>query len=121
MVRILFVDDEQRVLDGLRRTLRAMRTEWEVAFAGSGAAALQAMSGERFDVIVTDMRMPEMDGCTLLKQVSDGYPAVKRVALSGQSDLERQVCRSGLVHSFLAKPCTLTELTETVRRLVGAG
>jgi DNA-binding NtrC family response regulator len=118
LIRILFVDDEQRVLDGLRRMLRAMRNEWEMEFATSGSSALQALDTQSFDVLVTDMRMPEMDGLTLLIQVSSKHPHVLRVALSGQSEMEAKVCSSGLVHSYLAKPCPATELTQTVRGLL---
>ncbi len=119
MDRVLFVDDEQRVLDGLRRMLRTMRNEWEMEFVASGSSALRTLDERKFDVIVTDMRMPEMDGFTLLSQVSEKYPELLRIALSGQSELESQVCSSGLVHSYLAKPCPLSELTETVRGLLG--
>lgn len=62
MKRILFVDDERNVLDGLRRMLRNMRKEWDMAFCQGGEEALDALGGEPFDVVVSDMRMPGMDG-----------------------------------------------------------
>lgn len=71
MKRILFVDDESMVLDGLRRMLRGMRNEWEMEFVASGHDAMEVLAGRQFDVIITDMRMPGMDGCQLLNQVKD--------------------------------------------------
>ena len=75
MKRILFVDDESRVLDGLRRMLYAERKRWAMEFALGGEAALQACEVEAFDVVVSDMRMPGMDGATLLGHIRDRYPS----------------------------------------------
>ena len=70
MVRkLLFVDDEPKVLEGLRRMLRPLRDEWDMAFARGGPEALQLLGRDAFDVVVTDMRMPDMDGAELLAQV----------------------------------------------------
>ena len=60
--RILFVDDETNILDGLRRMLRPLRQEWEMRFASSGEEALRLLEQEPCDVLVTDMRMPGMSG-----------------------------------------------------------
>ena len=65
-MRVLFVDDEPRVLDGLRRMLRTKRDQWQMRFVASGAEALAALAGEPADVLITDMRMPEMDGAARL-------------------------------------------------------
>ena len=74
MTRIIFVDDEVKILEGLQRMLRPQRHTWEMAFAPSGQAALQMMEAAPFDVIVSDMRMPGMDGAALLKAVREKYP-----------------------------------------------
>lgn len=58
MRQVLFVDDEPRILDGLRRMLRPLREEWEMAFAPGGESALAMLEAHSFDVIVSDMRMP---------------------------------------------------------------
>lgn len=69
MKRILFVDDEVSILDGLKRMLRPMRDDWEMTFASGGEAALALMETVAFDVIVTDMQMPDMDGAMLLELI----------------------------------------------------
>jgi len=102
--RILFVDDEARVLSGLRRQLFARRTEWEMAFVESGPAALEELARAPADVIVSDMRMPGMDGAQLLAQVARQHPRSARLVLSGHADPDRvQVARS-CAHRYLHKP-----------------
>jgi CheY-like chemotaxis protein len=72
--RILFVDDEPAVLDAIRRSLRIHRARWEMEFAGSAAAALDLLSVAPVDVVVTDFRMPDMDGGQLLMLVPSVGP-----------------------------------------------
>jgi len=112
--RILFVDDEANVLDGLRRMLRPMRKEWAMSFASGGAEALEVLEGESFDVIVSDMRMPGMDGATLLAKVMRRYPQIVRIVLSGQSSQESTIQSVGVAHQFLAKPCDAQTLKQTI-------
>ena len=103
--RILFVDDEPMVLTGLKRSLRPMRTEWEMVFAGGGDEALTALDQQSFDIIVTDMRMPGMDGAQLLKEVQKRSPQTLRMVLSGQSDRETILRSVNPAHQFVSKPC----------------
>jgi HD-like signal output (HDOD) protein/ActR/RegA family two-component response regulator len=114
--RILFVDDEPNVLQGLQRMLRHMRLEWEMRFVDGGEAALAVMAEQHFDAIVSDMRMPSMDGVALLTEVAKRYPGVVRVVLSGYSDDETVMKTIGLVHQFLAKPCSAQVLVDVIRR-----
>ena len=114
--RVLFVDDEINVLSGLRRMLRGQRHEWEMLFANSGAEALEFLANAPCDVIVTDMRMPGMDGAELLSHVADQYPHTVRLVLSGQSELERIFRAVGPAHQFLSKPCDEQELVTTIKR-----
>jgi HD-like signal output (HDOD) protein len=116
MKRILFVDDEPNVLDGLRRMLRARRNEWEMVFASSGNEALERLDATAFDVLVTDMRMPGMDGAELLARAKASHPRTVRVILSGHADDEACVRASAVAHQFLAKPCDAGRLTEVVER-----
>ncbi len=113
---ILFVDDDPSVLDGLRRMLRPMHNEWELSFASSGQEALEMMTQQPVDVIVSDMRMPKMNGAQLLELVQKMYPHVVRLILSGYSDKELILRSVGPAHQFLAKPCDTVTLIETVKR-----
>ena len=112
--RILFVDDETNVLSGLRRMLRPYRHHWTMDFANSGEEALAKMEDGGFDVVVTDMRMPKMDGAQLLKIVTETYPETIRIILSGQSEKERIFRAIGATHQYLSKPCDAALLKATV-------
>ena len=103
--KIIFVDDDQNILESLRRMLRSLRNEYDMHFASGGNEALKIMAGDRFDVVVSDMRMPGMDGAELLEIIKQKHPYTIRIMLSGQAD-ERSIMRTvGVVHQFLAKPC----------------
>src|SRR5688572_14883812 len=102
---ILFVDDEPRVLQGLQNLLRPQRHQWNMFFASGAEAALDALEEDAFDVIVTDMRMPKMDGAALLHVVREKYPCTVRIVLSGQTDEEMAKRAATVEHLFLAKPC----------------
>jgi putative nucleotidyltransferase with HDIG domain len=108
--RLLFVDDEKMVLDGLRRALHGMRQKWEMNFVDSAAAALQALEQGPYDAIITDMRMPGTDGAQLLEQVKQSHPDMVRVVLSGQSSREAVFRSISPAHQFLSKPCDPQEL-----------
>lgn len=119
--RILFVDDEPMVLTGLKRSLRPMRSEWEMVFAGGGDEALTVMDQQTFDVIVTDMRMPGMDGAQLLKEVQKRSPQTLRMVLSGQSDRETILRSVNPAHQFVSKPCESEELKSRLIRIFALG
>lgn len=116
MRRILFVDDEPAVLEELQRTLRPQHQQWEMAFVPNGEAALAMLAASPFDVIVSDLRMPGMDGASLLARVREQYPEVVRILLSRQSDLENAFRAVPVAHQFLAKPCDATMLRVAVER-----
>lgn len=114
--QILFVDDEPMILQGLKRMLRGLRSEWDMTFVQSGHEALDKMAEESFDVIVSDMRMPEIDGAKLLYEVKKRFPHMVRVILSGQSDNEMIMKTVKSAHQFLSKPCEAETLKSTVSR-----
>lgn len=120
MKNILFIDDEPKVLQGLQRMLRSMRHEWHMEFAGGGQEALEMLAREPFDMVVTDMRMPGVDGAQLLKEVMEKYPGVVRVILSGQTDQEVFLSSTRIVHQFLSKPCDAETLKTTLARVFAA-
>jgi putative nucleotidyltransferase with HDIG domain len=116
MKRILFVDDDANVLEGLRRMLHPFRAEWQMAFARSGPEALEKLDAESFHVVVTDMRMPGMDGAQLLAEVKRRHPQTVRIVLSGHSDKEMILRSVGPAHQYLAKPCDADTLRTLLAR-----
>ncbi len=120
---LLFIDDEPRVLDGIRRSLRSRRHDWDMDFKTDGAAAIEHLASAPCDVVVSDMRMPGMDGAQLLAQVSVHHPAAARVVLSGHSEREAGLRASVVGHRFLSKPCdgeALTGLLDQLTQNVGS-
>jgi HD-like signal output (HDOD) protein len=107
---LLFVDDELMVLEGLRRALHGMRGEWTMAFVNNPSVALEMLDREPFDAIISDMRMPQMDGAELLEQVKERHGDVVRFILSGQSKKETVLRSLAPAHQFLSKPCDIHEL-----------
>ena len=103
--RILFVDDQPNVLAGMQRMLHKMKDEWELTFCESGKEALAVMEKQSFDLIVSDMMMPKMNGAQLLKEVAKLYPGMVRFILSGHSDRELILQSVGNAHQYIAKPC----------------
>ena len=116
--RILFVDDERPILEGYRTALRKQRKRWDMAFADSGAAALEMLEERPVAVLVTDMRMPGMDGATLLNEVGERWPDTLRIILSGYSEQEMILRVVKAAHHFLAKPCSPEELTAVIERVL---
>ncbi len=101
---VLFVDDETNILLGLKRVLRPMRNEIDFYFAESGQEALELLAEKEINVIISDMRMPGMDGATLLTTVMEQYPQVIRMMLTGQADDISILQTIPIVHQFLTKP-----------------
>lgn len=114
-MRVLFVDDEPRVLEAIERTLFQLDVDWEASFAEGGPAALAELEKAHFDVVVSDMRMPGMDGAALLGEVCAKYPHVARIVLSGQTDEAAAFRVVKVAHQFLAKPCS----SETLQQVIG--
>jgi len=114
--RILFVDDDSTILQGLRRMLRPMRDEWDTDFANSGQQALQTMEKTPFDLVVSDMRMPGMDGAQLLNEVKNKFPDTIRIILSGQAEETAILRASGSMHQYLSKPCSYEKLQTVITR-----
>jgi len=114
--RILFVDDDPQLLSGLGKALRRHRDRWDMVFAGSGADAIEEVRRGSFDVVVSDMRMPVMDGATLLARIRELDPTTIRMILSGFSDRTSVVRALPVAHQFFEKPCDLAELTAAIGR-----
>ncbi len=116
MKRILFVDDEPRVLEQLRQTLESQKDQWDMAFAPSGNAALSLLDASPFEVVVSDLAMPGMDGAALMKIVCERYPAIVRIVLSAPQEMETALRAVPVAHRFLLKPCDPNMLRVAVER-----
>jgi FixJ family two-component response regulator len=113
--RVLFVDDEPNVLDGIRRQLR---NRVDIETANSAAAGLDIIKAQGpFAVVVSDMRMPDMDGARFLARVNEIAPHTVRMILSGQADLESTIAavNDGRVFRFLLKPCNSETLFDVIK------
>jgi HD-like signal output (HDOD) protein len=113
---ILFVDDEPNILAGLKRMLRPMRKIMNFQFAEDAPTALEFMASEDIDVVVSDMRMPGMDGAALLTIVKEQYPHAIRIMLTGQADDEAVMRTIGVVHQFLTKPTDPNDFKQVIKR-----
>ncbi len=112
---ILFVDDEPNIISGLRRMLRGMRNEWDMEFLIGGQEAVDRINAEPFDAVVTDMRMPSIDGVAVLTAAAEKNPESIRFILSGFAEQEAMLAALGYAHRFIAKPCDADLLIGALR------
>ena len=114
--KLLFVDDDQKVTQGIKRNLDEL--DYEIFTAQSGDEALEILSREPVSVVISDEKMPGMSGAEFLSRVKDKYPDTVRIILTGQASLEATVkaINEGEVYRFLLKPCNATDLIFTVRQ-----
>ncbi|MDD3311742.1 response regulator [Pseudodesulfovibrio sp.] len=115
--KILFVDDDQSILDSFRTMLHFKRKEWRCYFADSGPAGLAILDRHPIDVVIADMRMPGMDGGDFLKEVEKRQPGAVRMILSGYSEMQLLLKSVKHAHQFLSKPCSSDTVVETIRRV----
>lgn len=111
---IMFVDDEPNVLNGLKRFCRSQRHVWEMQFVDGGEAALELLSNQAVDVVVSDMRMPGVNGADLFEQISQRWPGIVRIMLSGEAEPGETMRTVGRSHRFLAKPCDPSALVQAI-------
>lgn len=114
------MDDEPAMLRVLQLGMRSMASVWETNFASSGEAALEIIQQKKVDVVVTDMRMPGINGVQLLNHVLRHQPHAIRIILSGYADLADVLSCVGITHQFLEKPCSLDDLKDCLNRLTQA-
>ena len=112
---VLMVDDEPSVLSALRRVFRAQGIQ--TLQATSGAEGLVLLASNRVDLVVSDMRMPEMDGARFLERVKEHDRSIVRILLTGYADMSSTVAaiNKGAIHRFIAKPWDDNELVLAVR------
>ena len=114
--KIIFVDDEKNIIDGMKRMLYPMRKEWEMIFTTSGNKALEYMENHSVDIIISDMRMPEIDGSELLNTVKERHPQTARYILSGYSDKEMILKTIDSADQFLSKPCSPNLIKRIIKK-----
>lgn len=117
MLRVMFVDDEPRILEALRRSLELSGCDWNLQFHHDPQEALAAMERVPVDVVVSDLRMPALDGVELLRRVRALHPSTVRVVLSGHADEDIALRAIAVAHRFLPKPCQADALVGLVERL----
>ncbi len=113
---VLFVDDEPAILSGLKNLFRRDRDRWDIVVAQSGEQALQELEKRPFTVVVSDMRMPGVDGATLLTAIKEKSPSTVRIMLSGQADRDSIVRALPALHQLLSKPCEADVLRGVLER-----
>ena len=112
--RILFVDDDPQALEELRRQASIFGDEWETEFQGSASKGLESFAKEPFTVVVSDLRMPGMNGGEFLQEVMARYPATIRLLLAADTDRAWAVQCLARTHQFLVKPCDMALLKSTL-------
>lgn len=118
-MKILFVDDEVKILEGLERSLLMVADDdWDLEFVDSGPKALARLAEDSFDAIVTDMRMPGMDGAEVLRRAREIAPGTARIVLSGQMEASSALSAIDRAHQILSKPCAAEQLCDILRSAV---
>ena len=117
MYRILLVDDEENILKALRRTLGRKR-DWEIETRTRAEEALRCMRVTNFELVLTDYRMPEMDGVQFLIQVKRLQPEAMRLIISGYTDLEALLgaINEASIYRFISKPWNDYDLVTTLEQ-----
>jgi HD-like signal output (HDOD) protein/CheY-like chemotaxis protein len=114
--RILFVDDDPMVLQGLRRSLHRRGEDWTMRFVESAEEAFAELDREPAEVVVSDLRMPGMDGVQFLERIAALWPSTVRIILSGQTERETLLRALGPAPQFLSKPCDADRLKTAISR-----
>ncbi len=118
MKTLLFVDDDPNLLRGLKRGLHSLRGQWQMMYADSGKEGLELLKKTAVDVVVSDYRMPEMNGYEFLQEVRQHHPEIIRIMLTGQPDRETYAESINLCHYFLWKPLDISAFTQLLDRLM---
>ncbi len=115
-VRLLLVDDEENILRSLKRILR--NESFQLSTANSGNEALELMAAEPYDLVISDARMPGMDGATLLSQIKSRWPDCIRILLTGYADMNATIkaINEGQIYRYIGKPWDDEELKLVIRQ-----
>lgn len=116
MKRLVVVDDEQMVLDAIRRQFYSRRRDWESHYFLTGADALAFMEQHPTDVVMTDLNMAPMDGAELLRAVQERFPGTIRLLLTGAAGVKSTLPAALLAHQSFSKPCDPLDLRKAIER-----
>jgi DNA-binding NtrC family response regulator len=119
--RILLVDDEPALLGALGGVLRRRRRDWNVDFGVGGRAALEHLGRVAYDVVVTDLRMPDVGGVEVLRAAGRLQPRAARIVFSGEIDLSEALTAVLNAHRFVSKPCPASELEAVIEECLADG
>ncbi len=116
MLKVLFVDEEINVLNGIKRTLHSYKNEWDMFFTNNPEQALKILSDNLIDVVVSEINIFTVEGEKLLEEVKKGYPSVIRIIFTDETNKEKLLNAFGLAHYFLDKPFTPEELKKKIEQ-----
>ncbi len=112
--KVLFVDNDKNVLKSIKRQFHSISDEWDVSFTDSGKTALEMLKEKSFDVVISDLKISEMDGIDFLKFVRDTAPKTLRIALTGHSTSNITMDSVNIIHQYLQKPCELATIKNVI-------
>ena len=118
--QIIFVDDDEKVLEGLKRGLRSKRAAWDMSFFLNAHDALQFLEERHVNVVISDMLMPTMNGAEFLEIVRKKWPKTLRMVLSGELSSELVPRARAASHQVLAKPCSSRDLVDEICRAISS-
>ncbi|MEE2960976.1 MAG: response regulator [Myxococcota bacterium] len=117
-LKILFVDDEPLILESMRTMLRRQRRRWAMEFVDCPVRASELLlsNPNKFDIVISDMKMPKKDGVSVLETTKKSQSTAVRIMLSGYSDQNEILRAIPVTHQFLGKPCDKSHLVDTLKR-----
>lgn len=117
---VLLVDDEQNILSSLRRLFRP--EGYRILLAGNGQEGLDVLTQEPVDLVISDMRMPVMDGAQFLEQVAMRWPGTMRILLTGHADITSAIAaiNKGSIYKYIGKPWEDNDLKLNVKHALDA-
>ena len=113
---VVFVDDDPDVLTGMKNMLFRDRARWDMVFVCGGTLAIEHLKANRFDVVVSDMRMPDLDGEAVIEAATAANPRAGRIVLSGYANDADRVRLLPRIDAWLGKPCGVIELRAAIER-----
>ncbi len=116
--RILFVDEDQSVLDGFKRVLYKMRSKWDMDFASTSEQALEKMENGSFNAVVASLHMTGISGIQLFEILQESHPETARVFVSDSGEMKTLIEALGTAHQFLVKPVDPVILKNTILRVM---